>query len=148
MSNFYDEADRQAKVDRQIKLAITYLENAERLLHAHPPAFTVPPWRYWTLLEHAIQTATTIVEALPEDFFETETIQSILDGQLLQHNLSDEPQRLAQRLIDAIERRRGREKILHRIRQLENVTGRTDEEAELFKAKAAELRAELDRMPQ
>jgi hypothetical protein len=152
---FYERQAIQDKVDRTVKRTTSYLKSAERFLHM---GIGMPPsvW-YWDLAEQAIGTATEVVEALPDHYFQTEELQDYFglmdemkerlgddwDPGPNTYNVSDDLLEKARALVAAIEKRREHEKILRRIRALENTTGRTPEEAEQYKAAAAKLREKL-----
>jgi len=132
------------KIDRAVRMTVTYLRKSSNALWwtDHRP---IPP-AYWSLLEQAIQTAIDIVEELPDDYFETTMMPDrfgLNDGADVAFNMSDEPVELTEKLVTALGERRKREKALRRIRQLEEVVGRSPEEAALYLAKAAEMRAKL-----
>lgn len=148
---------RYEKMERAVRMATAYVQSAERWLFSarHPHASDTemplsPSW--WTLLSQMIDTATEIVEHLPDEFFESSPVgdwfglTTALGGDPHHlHNSSDEPLEKARKLIAMFESRREREKVLHRIRRLENVDGREPEEANTFLAKASELRRRLEK---
>lgn len=151
MSTYRERIERYERVDRTVKLAVTYLRKASVFLN---PDEAETPSSYWGLLDQSIETATDIVDALPNSFFESTVIGdpfglvSAMHGDpRSRHNLSDDPLEKARALVAALERRREREQVLRRIAQLENVEGRTPGEAEVFLARAARMRAELEAEP-
>lgn len=127
-------------VDRTVKLAATYTRKAADALH-WTDAPSPPVVGYWTLLETMLRAAVDIAGELPDAFYETTTERSFLDGQPMKLNLSDEADERARELVALIERRRGETGVRKQIAALENVDGREPEEAELYRAKARELRA-------
>lgn len=126
------------KRERALKFAITYLRKATMMLHPRDYWQRVSS-AYWTLLDEALDTACEIVKELPDEFFVTEEVESVfgLPGGKL--NLSDGPLEKVEKLVALLERRRSEGKKQRRIALLSNVEGRTPEEAEAFRAKAAEL---------
>lgn len=140
MSTSYSE--RMAiydRVDRNAKLATTYLRKASDWLHDVKPI----PTQYWALLDAALAAAVEIVAKLPDSFFVSEPTEDWLGlavrGEKL--NLSDGPLEAARKLVTALEGRRRRVDVLRKVGRLEDPSGRTPEEAALFAQKAAELRA-------
>jgi hypothetical protein len=121
----------QEKIERDVKRALAYLHNCQTWLWHEGLVSTRWRWfDYGRLLEQAIDTAATIVEHLPDSYFETDD----------DYNESDDWLAEALKLVAAIEARREADRKRRRIEALENVTGRTPEEAELYRAKADELR--------
>lgn len=144
--------DRSEWISRSVKLATTYLRKAADALGCRDVEGTTLPVDvgYWTLLERAIDAATEIVEALGDEFFESSAVADYFGiasalglDRAEKFNSSDEPLEAARKLVAAIEQRRRRSDQIERILALENVEGRTAEEAAAFLAKAAELRARL-----
>src|SRR5882762_6145733 len=134
-------------VDRNVKRATTYTRKAAHLLWAYDKEMLpARPTSYWTLLDQTIQTATDIVRALPNDFFEsTETpdyfgMRAVLGDWRSKSSLSDEPYEATQKLLRAFEERRKGAQRAALIARLEDTTGRTPEEAALYQAKADKLR--------
>lgn len=147
MSTYEERVDRQEKMDRAVKRATAYLRSAEQRLYAsqHVRGY-ISSW-YYNLLEQALDTAAVIVRYLPADYFQDNDVPDyfgILGGASYKHNLSDDLLEKAKAVVAEIERRRERADVLRRIAALENVTGRTSEEAAAYRAKAAELRRGLD----
>jgi tetratricopeptide (TPR) repeat protein len=143
--------------DKYVRAATSYLRGARDRLRVYD--FSSPPPReridvpmgtaYWSLLDAAIETATEIVEELPDDFFESYEVQDYFGlaetfGPLGKTSQADEPFEKAQKLLAAFEGRLKRGELLRRIQALETTNGRTDEEAEMYRAKAQELREGLD----
>lgn len=139
---------RADKFTRMMRTTTTYLRKTRAWLYNDPPNIT----EYWSLLDEVITTANEIVERLDDSFFSSEETEDYfglrarlqeamgLTGPLADHSMSDEPLEAAQKLVAAIEARRGRGSHLAQIRRLEAVEGRTPEEKELYLAKASELR--------
>lgn len=146
-ATFNERMARQDKFSRTIKTTKTYLKKAQAWLYNDPPNMV----EYWDLLDATIQTATEIIERLPEDFFQSEEVvdyfglrAAIFPGGLLgKMNSSDAPLEAARALVTMIEKRRERGDAMEKIRRLEAVEGRTPEEAEVYLAKARELRERL-----
>lgn len=128
------------EIERKIKTTITYLKGSEAFLERQKPV----PYQYRDLLEVAIETATEIVEALPEDFFEMVPAGNFLGFSIDAHTPSDEVFEKAQKLLNTFIERRKRGVVLATIAKLEDTTGRLPEEAAAYKAKAAELRKSLE----
>jgi hypothetical protein len=125
-------------IERSVKMATTYLRKAENGLYEISP----PSTYYWTLLDQALETASSIILKLPDEFFEgtpsTDPLGLGLGGG--RFNLSDGPLEAAEKVVAALKARRERGDALRRIEALENTTGRTPEEAESYIATAAGLR--------
>lgn len=140
-STYQERMTMTEKVDRTVKSATTYLRKASWWLLNRSETHYVP-WWYSALLDQCVATATDIVEALPEEFFETSPLTDHfgLGGAPGSYNLSDDMLKEAQALVAAIEARRGRTDVLRKVGLLENPSGRTPEEAELFRSKAMQLR--------
>ena len=106
-------------------------------------------YHYQDLLEQALDLATAIIEQLPDSYFRDEEAEDYfgLKDKLglgsLHYNLSDDRQKQVVKLTEALDRRRERGKVLRQIMAMENESGRTPEEAEMFRRKAAELRARI-----
>jgi hypothetical protein len=142
VSDYEDRLRMADRVDRTAKMATTYLKKASFWMHYRKETKYVPPL-YWYLLDQAIETATDIIEALPDHFFEEQQGGgNFLGFDIEPHkfSLSDAPLEATEKLLAAIQARRKRMKGMRRIEALENTTGRTPEEAEAYRAKAAELR--------
>ena len=125
------------RIDLTVKRAISYTRSAEAKLGL----FKIAPPSYWTLLDQSIETATSIVETLPDDYFEETDVPDLFGLGVTRHNMSDETLERAEKLVAAILARRDRERTLRRIRALENTTGRTPEETAEYQRKADELRS-------
>lgn len=139
----YEERLRMTeRVDRTVKMTTTYLRKAAWWARNGSETKYVPPL-YWMLLDECLDTALEIVRALPDDFFEERAGGAMFGIEFGAHNLSDAPADKARALLDVIEKRRGAMGKLRRIRALEDTTGRTEEEAAMYRAKAAELRARI-----
>lgn len=136
-----DRMKMYEKMDRIAKRATSYLRSASLWL----PESKSMPVQYWTLLDQAVDTAKDIVEHLPDDFFETREIPDLfgLTGGTFKHNVSDASLEKAEALVAAIKARRSRGDRLELIRKLENTTGRTEQEAAMYRDRAAQLRAEI-----
>lgn len=128
------------QVDRTVKLAVTYTRKAADALH-WPGAPSPPLPGYWSLLETMLRAAVDIAEALPDKFYATTTERGFLDGQPYKFNLSEESVERARELVALLERRLGQAGRARVIAALEDTTGRTPEEAELYRAGAARMRA-------
>lgn len=148
---YQERAEVFEKAARHAKRAIAYLKNASVWLPFLAEHKMQAPVDYWQLLDSALATAADIVEALPDDFFESEQATDWLglglDVNELKYNSSDPPLEAAMKVVAAIKERRARGEALDTIRRLENVTGRTPEEAASYLAKAAELKARLEGRP-
>jgi hypothetical protein len=131
-----------SRLDRRLKLARTYMRGADDLLYIDWHG-DIPPL-YWDLLEHALILALDITEKLPDDFFASRDVDDFFGLGGGRINLSDTPFERAEKLMAALQKRRRQAGKLRRIKLLENVTGRTPEEAEAFRAKAAELRQQSE----
>jgi hypothetical protein len=128
-------------VDRTVKMATTYLKKATDALfwYDRRPLLT----GYWTLLEQALDTAGDIVGELPDDYFEvteTEDYFGLNEGRPMRYRMGDDALEKAEKLVAAIKARCERGDALRTILQLEDTTGRTEDEAKSYRAKAAELR--------
>lgn len=124
---------------RAVKTTRTYLHKSEAMLHADLPLDPA----YWDLLDSALDVAFEILKALPDTFFQTEVAEpffGILPGGPI--NLSDTPNDRAVEIVKLLEERRIASIRARRIALLEQVDGRTPEEAELYLAKATQLREE------
>lgn len=157
MSDYQERMKTHDTIDRAVKMATTYLRKAEDFLYLGPPhtphAPKEPLTGYWSLLDQAISTATAIVEKLPDKFFLSEAVEDYFGLRAAmkeaglpiddKFNSSDGPLEEAEKLVAAIRARREHGKLMGTIMALENTTGRTDEEAAAFLAKAAELRERL-----
>lgn len=157
MSDLTYEQQRvlRESIERACKMAVTYLRKSRDSLWWYKTTPRMPA--YWDVLDAALDTATHIVEELDDGFFEDEPTD---DGGLLSgllratypegmepsrlYNSSDQRLEVAKNLVALIEKRRSRTVTLRKVRALENTTGRSPEEAESYKAKAAELRSKLD----
>lgn len=142
MTKYAERLALRDKVDRTTKMAATYLRKASDALHWNEDRPI--PVSYWSLLEQALATALDVVEELPDDYFETYAIDDIFGLGIggSKHNVSDEALERAEKLVAVLRQRREREAIRRRIAALENTNGRTDAEAESYRAKALELRRE------
>jgi hypothetical protein len=116
---------------RTLQLATTYLRKARDLYGEWPPG----PARtdaYGSLLSELVYAANQIAAMLPDDFFLEDE-----DGFNWSADVKDE----AMALLVTLDARRKPGEVQRRIENLENVDGRTPEEAALFRAKATELRS-------
>lgn len=139
-------------IDRNVKLATTYVRKAEHFLYDlgpdHPKHPPTPG--YWDLLDVMLDTAEAIVNELPESFFETtelvdwfglrEALGVDLTSSSMKHNMSDDALERAEKVVAALRRRREAWQRRRLIERLENTEGREPEEARAYLAKAAELR--------
>lgn len=134
-------AERYDAVQRRIRVARTHLRNAVGLGMQQLRADDLPlPTDYWDLLDTALAAAFDILEALPDDFFETQPSWDILGLGVRTFNSSDSPLDTITALRALIDDRRERGEMVRKIGLLEDEAGRTPEEIEMFRAKAAELR--------
>lgn len=127
------------RVDRAVKLAATYVRKAEGALYwpgAPKPLLT----GYWTLLDAMLRAAVEIVENLQDDYFVTKEGGNFFGLGYSRYNSSDDALERAEKVVATIRARRADGKALLQIEALENTEGRTPEEAELYRVKAAELR--------
>lgn len=134
-------AEAYEKRERAVKLAQTYLRKSEAWLYCDPPL--PPSSSYWDLLDTALGVAFEILRKLPDDYFETTPVENWLglpSGLLPTVNLSDAPHERVEKIVKLLEERRTSAKRRRRIVLLEQVEGRSPEEAEAYLAKAAELR--------
>ena len=152
-TSYYDRLKQRQKLERPVKLARTYIRQARDLLHdkAWGDKGKPLPTLYWDLLGESLELAETIIEYLPDDFFVSGEVEDFFglraamgDLALGKYNSSDDPLEAARKVVAAIEKRRERGDGLLLIMALENVNGRTPEEAEQFLKKAAELRRKLE----
>lgn len=144
MTTYEERTAMYDKAQRHAKRATAYLKNASVWLPFLSGQKMPPPVDYWQLLDAALDTAADIVEALPDNFFVTEEATDWFGlGGGGKYNQSDEPLDAARKLVAAIVARRERGETLDRIRRLENVTGRTPQEARAYMAKAEELRSKM-----
>ncbi len=121
------------RIDRLVKTATTYARKAEAALDwaAYAKVSIPVSPSYPTLLDALLDAAAAIVKrGIPDDYFDK------TDG----YNLSDDMLERARKVVAAIEDRRVEASDEARIRALENVQGRTPEEAAAYLAKAAEMR--------
>lgn len=152
------EAKVYLERERRIKLVTRHLKAAIDLLHTVDP--DEPPPRtlldvpvstsYQDLLDLMLRAARDIIEVLPDSYFESSKVEDVLGlrailGEFLsdKFNASDTPLEDAEKIVAMIVARRGRADVLRRAELLENVDGRTPEEAEAYRAKAVELRASV-----
>lgn len=147
MSDYHERMRAYERRQRAVKMADTYLKKAVDLHHAmlHTMADLGPDHWLDQLLETALIVATDIIELLPDHYFSESQLENVLGLELSladsKYNLSDTADELVEKLTKALATRRDGVKTNELIAKLENIEGRTPEEAELFKAKAAELRA-------
>lgn len=148
------EAEVYRERERRINLVKRHLKVAIDLLYAvedgPPPRkkLDVPvSSSYEELLHMMLDAAHDIVEALPDDCFETNPVEDVFGlravlGDFLsgKYNPSDQSLEDAQKIVASLIRRRGQADVDRRIRALENVEGRTPEEAASYLQKAEELR--------
>lgn len=132
------------KLTRLVRTTRTYVRKSEDYLYGWrnaAPDYALPT-EYWTLVEQLLDTAHAIVKYLPDDLFQTTTERSFLDGSPFEFNHAEFAvgERLA-KLTKLYDERAKSARRSDRIRKLENTTGRTPEEAEAYRLKAAELRA-------
>lgn len=154
MSDYSEQIWLRDKIDLTVKTATTYLRKAGGALYWTTKDRTaqvrpISSW-YWALLDQALDTAADIIEALPDDFFEDRPLGDPLGVNAVlglnaneRYNTSDGPLERAQKVVAALEARREKTVALRLIHALENTTGRTEIEADAFRAKAAELREKL-----
>jgi hypothetical protein len=128
------------KRQRAVKLARTYTSKAGAMVHADDVPFD--PW-YQDLLVDLLDCAEDILTAVGDDYFETQTAEDYfnLGTGPVSYRLSDDAQERVEKLVELLRQRRDDAKRKRRIELLENVEGRTPEEAQAHLAKAAELRA-------
>jgi hypothetical protein len=128
------EALRQReRAERSAKLASTYLGKTTAYLQGGTEIFESYMER---LLGEALDAALVLVEALPDEPF----VDYGVENGVKQWNLHESWHENAERLVAAIARRCENVGAEALIAKLENVEGRTPEEAKAFLAKAAELR--------
>lgn len=139
MSDYAQRMKVYEKVDRAVKLATTYVRKAEDALH-WPEAPKPLLVGYWSLLDQMLDAAVEIAERLPDDYFEESEGGNFFGLAVGRHNMSDDLLERAQKVLAAVEARRAGAKDARRIAALENTEGRTPEEAELYRAKAKQLR--------
>lgn len=134
MANARERLEQREKAERSAKLASTYLRKTTAYLRAGAEIFDVYEER---LFSDVLDAALALVEALPDDPFIDYGVENGVPQWNQYQSWRDEIEGLAA----ALERRCssiGRDTL---IAKLENVEGRTPEEAAAFRAKAAELRA-------
>lgn len=125
---------------RRVRTARTYLSSASAYIYTHgtAPVMDDAEW----LLRTSLEAAEVIIEKLPDDWFEEFEVEDVLGlgvgGQ--RGNLSDEYVEAVNKLSALLVQRRAAGQRKRRIRALENVEGRTPEEAALYQAKAEQLR--------
>lgn len=140
-----DRIAARDRADRAAKLARTYLRKVGHALSALRSGDIQVGSSFWDLLGQSIETATEIVEQLPDEFF-AETPLSDFFGIGIgrdvpsTHNLSSEHLEAAKSLVALIEGRQARGKAERLVAQMEDPSGRTPEEAESFRRSAAALR--------
>lgn len=148
---FYARMEMRDKWSRHLKRATSYLRNAERVLFAgsgpHAPDGMPEPivtlrYEYEQLLETALEVALEIARKMPADYFAEQ--DDYFAGRSFTFNQSDDAEERVKKLAALFEKRRGGSKLFVRIKKLETMHGRTPQEAELFTAKAAELRGRLE----
>lgn len=127
---------------RAVKLGRTYLAKAVDM-HRAMRDFDQDPW-FETLLEDVLAAALDILTMLPDEFFAEQRVQNFLGlrADLIDntYNASDAAQEYVEGIVAKLAERRGVAKRQKRIEMLENVAGRTPEEAEAYLAKAKEMR--------
>lgn len=138
-----DQAKMYERLDRNAKLARTYMRKVENLMYAAEHAEVPIPTTYWDLLDQALDLACALLEskvALPESYFVDTQSEDFFDLGITKINLSDSVVERVVNVEAALRERRSAGQLARRIALLENVEGRTPAEAEAFLAKARELR--------
>jgi hypothetical protein len=139
--------------ERRIVRAIGYLKSSTSYLRVRSDERTEDGsrWKlldvpmnvsYQTLVDAALQAALDVLRELPDDFFAMTEARGFMDGSPFSYSQADDPLEAAKKIVAYINERRERDKILIRIRALENTTGRTPEEAESYLTMAAKLRVQ------
>lgn len=131
------------RLDRNAKLARTYMRKAEDMMYAAEHVGAPVPTTYWDLLDQALDLAAALLEskaALPESYFTEEQTEDLFGLGVSKINLSDSVVERVVKVQAALNERRSEGKLARRIAALENVEGRTPVEAEAFLAKARKLR--------
>lgn len=102
---------------------------------------------YFDLAQRSIDSATEIVDHLPDDYFDEQTggdafgiLAALGADTSYTYTLADDLADSAQKLVAALDKRASDAKRRRRIKRLENVKGRTPGEAASYLAKAEELR--------
>jgi hypothetical protein len=112
-------------------------EHAERYID---PKEVTLNFSYQSLLDEMLDAAETIIERLPDDYFEISPAGESIFGWVGAYNLSDDTVERVEKISAALTSRRKTASKAARIAKLEAVDGRTPEEAAMYLSKAAELR--------
>lgn len=141
--------DQWKRWGRAIKSARTYVKKAEDLLYAWQPEDLedlphgyLSALDYTELLDESLDLARAIIKKLPDDFFEETEFEAFFGLPGGRVNPSDDVAERVEKLTTTLKERRVRGKAQRRIRLLENVEGRTPEEAAAYQEKADQLRRE------
>jgi hypothetical protein len=131
--SFHEELAERQRRERYLRTAHSYMEEAERLLSAEWGRGGLPQLSYEHLLRRALGLALAIVEAMPDSYF--------VPDEEFEVNNSDDAAERAGEVKAALDQQRKAHRLL---RKLEGVTGRTDEEKELFRQKREQLRRRME----